>query len=83
MQEKRKTINGEDLLNAMQALGFDQYVEPLKTYILRYRDANRLDKTTAAGMLVHPPTTPPATTSAGATLTPQGGNKPMVRFSII
>uniref|UniRef100_A0A914WK12 Nuclear transcription factor Y subunit beta n=1 Tax=Plectus sambesii TaxID=2011161 RepID=A0A914WK12_9BILA len=30
LQEKRKTINGEDLLNAMQTLGFDSYIEPLK-----------------------------------------------------
>jgi nuclear transcription Y subunit beta len=30
LQEKRKTINGEDLLNAMATLGFDNYIEPLK-----------------------------------------------------
>ena len=28
--EKRKTINGEDILFAMSTLGFDNYVEPLK-----------------------------------------------------
>ena len=28
-QEKRKTINGDDLLWAMSTLGFDKYVEPL------------------------------------------------------
>jgi len=37
-QEKRKTINGEDILWAMQTLGFDNYVEPLKIYLLRYRE---------------------------------------------
>jgi len=31
-QEKRKTINGEDILWAMQSLGFDSYYEPLKLY---------------------------------------------------
>ncbi len=29
-QEKRKTINGEDILFAMSTLGFDMYVEPLE-----------------------------------------------------
>ena len=29
-REKRKTINGDDLLWAMSTLGFEEYVEPLK-----------------------------------------------------
>ena len=37
-QEKRKTINGEDILFAMQTLGFDNYVEPLKLYLQKYRE---------------------------------------------
>lgn len=36
--EKRKTINGEDILFAMSALGFDNYVEPLKIYLQKYRE---------------------------------------------
>ncbi|XP_065174087.1 nuclear transcription factor Y subunit beta isoform X1 [Atheta coriaria] len=43
--EKRKTINGEDILFAMQALGFDNYVEPLKLYLQKFRDASKTDKT--------------------------------------
>ena len=39
IQEKRKTINGDDLLYAMSTLGFDKYVEPLKIYLHKYRDA--------------------------------------------
>lgn len=39
--EKRKTINGEDLLYAMSSLGLDQYVEPLKLYLQRYRDCDK------------------------------------------
>lgn len=35
--EKRKTINGEDILYAMSQLGFDNYVEPLKLYLQKYR----------------------------------------------
>lgn len=44
MQEKRKTINGDDLLWAMSTLGFDKYVEPLKIYLSKYREAIRGDK---------------------------------------
>ncbi|XP_050072300.1 uncharacterized protein LOC126560384 [Anopheles maculipalpis] len=36
--EKRKTINGEDILCAMYALGFDDYIEPLKLYLSKYKD---------------------------------------------
>ncbi|KAM3181327.1 hypothetical protein ACTXT7_014588 [Hymenolepis weldensis] len=41
--EKRKTINGEDLLWAMSNLGFDNYVDPLKTFLIKYRDAIKID----------------------------------------
>jgi nuclear transcription Y subunit beta len=37
-REKRKTINGDDLLWAMSTLGFEEYVEPLKVYLLKYRE---------------------------------------------
>ena len=37
-QEKRKTINGDDLLYAMSALGFDKYTEPLRVYLNKYRE---------------------------------------------
>jgi len=37
--EKRKTINGEDILYAMQSLGFDNYIEPLRLYLQKYRDS--------------------------------------------
>lgn len=37
-KEKRKTINGDDLLWAMSALGFEEYVEPLKMYLHKYRE---------------------------------------------
>ncbi|KAL5220886.1 hypothetical protein ABZP36_025599 [Zizania latifolia] len=38
-REKRKTINGDDLLWAMTTLGFDAYVGPLRSYLNRYREA--------------------------------------------
>lgn len=40
-QEKRKTINGEDILFAMSTLGFDMYVEPLKLYLQKFREVGR------------------------------------------
>ncbi|XP_072315830.1 nuclear transcription factor Y subunit beta-like [Eucyclogobius newberryi] len=43
-QEKRKTINGEDILFAMSTLGFDMYVEPLKLYLQKFREALKGEK---------------------------------------
>jgi histone H3/H4 len=42
-QEKRKTINGEDILFAMSNLGFDNYVEPLKIFLQKYRESIKCD----------------------------------------
>eukprot|EP00955_Chlamydomonas_euryale_P113359 366212-Chlamydomonas_euryale.AAC.23 len=39
LKEKRKTINGDDLLCAMSTLGFEEYVEPLKLYLQKFREA--------------------------------------------
>ncbi|CAM6041545.1 unnamed protein product [Sphagnum compactum] len=40
-REKRKTINGDDLLWAMSTLGFEEYVEPLKVYLHKYREGEK------------------------------------------
>lgn len=40
-REKRKTINGDDLLWAMSTLGFEDYVEPLKAYLHRFREVRK------------------------------------------
>ncbi|XP_042486301.1 nuclear transcription factor Y subunit B-1-like [Macadamia integrifolia] len=37
-REKRKTINGDDLLWAMTTLGFENYLRPLKVYLNKYRE---------------------------------------------
>lgn len=47
--EKRKTINGEDILFAMTTLGFDNYVEPLKVYLQKYREATKGDNPAGTG----------------------------------
>ncbi|GAA5911607.1 hypothetical protein JCM6882_008051 [Rhodosporidiobolus microsporus] len=39
--EKRKTINGEDILFAMTTLGFENYSEVLKVYLAKYREHQR------------------------------------------
>nr|KAJ0222555.1 hypothetical protein LSAT_V11C200090690 [Lactuca sativa] len=40
LREKRKTINGDDLLWAMATLGFEDYIDPLKSYLNRYREGD-------------------------------------------
>lgn len=40
MHEKRKTINGEDILTSMRALGFDNYEGVLKVYLAKYREVS-------------------------------------------
>ncbi|KAI9001687.1 histone-fold-containing protein [Gaertneriomyces semiglobifer] len=54
-QEKRKTINGEDILWALQSLGFENYFETLKVYLYKYREVSlvvlcsRLDQEDSLG----------------------------------
>lgn len=38
--EKRKTIGGEDILNAMQNLGFENYAEALKIWLVKMRQVS-------------------------------------------
>lgn len=47
--EKRKTINGDDLVWAIGTLGFDDYVNPLKAYLTKYRQAAKADKSERPG----------------------------------
>ncbi|KAK2418079.1 nuclear factor Y, subunit B1 [Trifolium repens] len=48
-REKRKTINGDDLLWAMATLGFEDYIDPLKIYLTRYREVIGDTKGSAKG----------------------------------
>ncbi|SCU91312.1 LADA_0F09230g1_1 [Lachancea dasiensis] len=41
-QDKRKTINGEDILTSLNALGFENYAEVLKIYLAKYRQQQAL-----------------------------------------
>ncbi|XP_073146991.1 uncharacterized protein [Henckelia pumila] len=47
-REKRKTINGDDLLWAMTTLGFENYVGSLKDYLNKYRESSEAEKNTVA-----------------------------------
>ncbi|KAF8679341.1 hypothetical protein HU200_046125 [Digitaria exilis] len=55
-REKRKTINGDDLLWAMTTLGFEDYIEPLKLYLHKFREleGEKLATTGAAGSSSQP-----------------------------
>lgn len=47
-QEKRKTVNGEDILFAMTSLGFENYSEALKIYLAKYREVSQMTVVTPA-----------------------------------
>ena len=36
-REKRKTVNGQDIITVMKHLGFDNYVTILQAYFYKYR----------------------------------------------
>ncbi|XP_066362525.1 nuclear transcription factor Y subunit B-4-like [Miscanthus floridulus] len=38
MKERRKTINGDDIIWSLGTLGFEEYVEALKIYLKNYRE---------------------------------------------
>ncbi|CAD6332797.1 unnamed protein product [Miscanthus lutarioriparius] len=40
MKERRKTINGDDIIWSLGTLGFEEYVEPLKIYLKNYREGD-------------------------------------------
>ena len=46
LQEKRKTLNGEDIVWALHNMGMGEYVEPLRVYLTKYREsrADKLDR---------------------------------------
>ncbi|KAK7363601.1 hypothetical protein VNO77_05749 [Canavalia gladiata] len=37
-KERRKTVNGDDICWALGSLGFDDYAEPMRRYLHRYRE---------------------------------------------
>ncbi|KAJ4776032.1 Nuclear transcription factor Y subunit B [Rhynchospora pubera] len=47
-KEKRKTVNGDDVCWALSTLGFDDYVEPMRRYLQKYRETEG-DRAAASG----------------------------------
>ncbi|XP_066319413.1 transcriptional activator hap3-like [Miscanthus floridulus] len=64
--QHRRTIAPEDFTCSLQALGFDDYVKPMSTYISRYRE--QVNPAGYRGFARRPP--PPATVVAAATAAP-------------
>jgi hypothetical protein len=48
LTEKRKTINGEDILTSMRALGFDNYEGVLKVYLAKFREVSAVPSASPA-----------------------------------
>ncbi|KAK7292291.1 hypothetical protein RIF29_08069 [Crotalaria pallida] len=44
-KERRKTVNGDDICWALGTLGFDDYADPMRRYLHRYRELE-VDRTT-------------------------------------
>lgn len=51
-KEKRKTVNGDDVCWAFSALGFDDYVDPMRRYLLKFRELEG-DRAAAAAAAGH------------------------------
>lgn len=51
-REKRKTVNGDDICSALSTLGFDEYAEPLKMYLHKFREleGERAQQNKSSGM---------------------------------
>ena len=49
LQENRKTVNGDDIIWAMNALGFDNYCEPMSIYLQKYRESSKSDRAGTSG----------------------------------
>ena len=44
MSERRRTINGDDLMHSLNILGFEKYLEPLGIYLQKYKDLGKGEK---------------------------------------
>ncbi|KAL9183096.1 hypothetical protein ACHAXT_004883 [Thalassiosira profunda] len=82
LQEKRKTINGDDLLWALSTLGFDRYVEPLKVYLAKYRETVRGEKPAKPPATVGRPSVKAAKAGAGVGVPYQGPPKRAKRAGV-
>ena len=52
LSDKRKTINGDDLIHGLSALGFDHYKNILKVYLDKHKESVKLNPATTSGVLI-------------------------------
>ncbi|KAF8245934.1 histone-fold-containing protein [Wilcoxina mikolae CBS 423.85] len=64
-QEKRKTVNGEDILFAMTSLGFENYAEALKIYLAKYRESQSQRNQSEGGQRGNSGSAPPTAAAYG------------------
>jgi nuclear transcription Y subunit beta len=69
-REKRKTINGDDLLWAMTTLGFEAFVGPLKSYLNRFREVEGEKAAVLGGAVRHGDGAPDDVVGGGQHLAP-------------
>ncbi|VAH68504.1 unnamed protein product [Triticum turgidum subsp. durum] len=65
-KEKRKTVNGDDVCWAFSALGFDDYVDPMRRYLLKFRELEGDRAAAAASSRGGLPVPDASTSGAGA-----------------
>jgi len=80
-QEKRKTVNGEDILFAMTSLGFENYSEALKIYLSRYRETLLANQNKPGGQFGAPGTGPGAPGADGGQQHVLSGDQDMAEDS--
>uniref|UniRef100_A0A0E0JTD0 Transcription factor CBF/NF-Y/archaeal histone domain-containing protein n=1 Tax=Oryza punctata TaxID=4537 RepID=A0A0E0JTD0_ORYPU len=77
-KEKRKTVNGDDVCWAFGALGFDDYVDPMRRYLNKYRelegDRAAAAATSRAGGGPGPDHHPSSSSSSAATAAAAAGH---------
>ncbi|XP_006646656.1 nuclear transcription factor Y subunit B-1-like [Oryza brachyantha] len=66
-KEKRKTVNGDDVCWAFGALGFDDYVDPMRRYLNKYRELEGDRAAAAASSRAAGPDHAPSSSAAAAT----------------
>ncbi|MDI1488287.1 MAG: transcriptional activator hap3 [Ramalina farinacea] len=74
-QEKRKTVNGEDILFAMTSTGFENYAEALKIYLAKYRESQSQRGDNQGGQ-----PRPGSSYGAGQAPASAGGQNPQATF---
>eukprot|EP01068_Selenidium_serpulae_P012968 Selendium_serpulae@DN5904_c0_g1_i1.p1 len=49
LQERRKTLNGDDIIRALDSLGFDRFLLPMRCYLTKWRESVAINAQVRAG----------------------------------